>query len=177
VATKQIQKMSKGVSRSKNKKDQFDRIREHLLEGRNLPRKNDNLVLERCLHIFSLLSKGYTDHEILKICERAFEIKKSMIYILIRRTKKLFGDVQVSNKAAEKAIAIQMAKESYKIALQIKRPGAMVAATKLIAQLEGTLSDSQNLTIIYQNLTLPPIEISDDPSVINISSQEVSVEE
>lgn len=177
MATKQIQRMSKKVSRSKNKKDQFDRLREHLLEGKPLRRMKDEQMLERCIQIFTLLSKGHTDHEIIKIIDKAGWVKKSMGYILIRKTKVLFGDAYISNKTAEKAIAIQMAKEAYNLALKTENAVAMVAATKLITQLEGTLSESQNLTIIYQNLTLPPIQISDDPKVIDIPPEDVSFED
>ena len=70
-----------------------------------------------------------------------------------------------------------MAKEAYRVGKKAKDARAMAAATKLIAQLEGTLNESQNLTIIYENLTLPAIQISDNPKVIDGFVEDIEFDE
>lgn len=162
--------------RNGQKLDQVDRFRAHLLEGKKLG-KRDTIKLDRLYHVFSLLCNGYTDREIVRICENAGWGKKTRVYEILRDTKKVFGDSYISNKEADKIIAIQMAKEAYKVAREERRGGDMVAATKLVSQLQGNLSQQQNLMVIYQNLQLPEINISDDPKVIDIPAEDISFEE
>lgn len=165
-----LTRLSKEISqhrrRSHNKLDRYDKIREHLVEGKKLG-KRDQDFLDKAMKIFPLLCGGNTDREVVQIALRAGIVNtKDAGYKWIAQTKRIFRDAYEYNLMAEKRIMVEMAKKAFKHAMLQQKPTAMVAAVKLQAELLGVFSQKHDLGDVYENLQLPTIVYSSDPKVL-----------
>jgi len=178
---KKLARVSKELRQEKRRMgqepDQFDRIREHLVEGKKLGKKNDRELLEKALLIYPMLCAGKTQHDIVKIIQNAGWGSHVTAYKLIKNTRKIFLFQDDINELGKRQILVEMAKRAFKKAEDFENPNAMVSAIKLIAQLENVLDHKESYTIIYKNLELPALNVTDDPQVIDMPVQEIEFEE
>lgn len=157
--------------------DAFDRIAVHLLEDKPLRRKADRELLEKALQIYPLLCAGKTSKQIIKFIKKKDWGTPATAYSLIRKTKRIFYFEDQTADFAKRGILIEMAKKAYNFAEKKGDARAMVSAANLLAKLEGALDQQQSYTMIYQNLELPPILITDNPEAIEVPFEEVDFEE
>ncbi len=165
----------KNKLRKKTKElDRYDLIAESILDDTIILEKPENQKLqENVLMIYPLLCGGKTSQQIFRILKRLKIIKNdSYGYKLIRATERVFGKVQVANKAGMKAIAIEMAKKAYQRALMNSNATAMVRATDLIAKLSGVLDKQQDFFNVFIDLQLPQVSFTSDPKALEIEDVE-----
>lgn len=176
-----IEKTSKAVKQEKRRLrqplDTFDRIQFHILEGKPLTRKSDRDLLSKSQQIYPLLCAGKTAKYILKFVKKQGWGGEATAYRLIRQTKKIFYFQDENRDLGTRSIYVEMAKKAYNYATKKGDPRAMVSAAKLAAQLDGALNETENYTLIFQNLVLPPIQFSDNPEAVEVPEIEVEFNE
>ena len=180
--TKQHKRMNKelrrGNIRSKNTPDQVDRIRDHIIEGAKLY-KRDQRALQLAMLIYPKLCAGWTTRQIYKFLTKEIENPPGLYQCQahIKKTKKIFAGAIDSTPDIEKAFLIEMAKQSYQVALKKKNGRDMTAATKLLAQLQGAFDKGGGMTEVYEQLTLPDVYYSDNPQVLQEPTIDAEYEE
>lgn len=161
---------------SNNKKDRYDRIFEHIQKGKPIGEK-DKKTLKIARQIYPLLCEGKTDREVVNQIVEDGICKEGMAYHYIKHTKVIFSEAGKANKEAEKMILIQMAKRAYNRAMVKGDIKAANGAMGNMIKLYGFGDKEQNLTIVYQKLTLPVLQVTDNPEVIDMPFDEVKFEE
>lgn len=161
---------------SNNKKDRYDRIFDHIQKGKPLGKK-DEKTLKIAREIYPMLCDGKTDREIVNELVENGTCKEVMAYHYVKHTKVIFAEVGKASKEAEKQILIQMAKKAYTAAMRKDDIKAANGAIGNLIKLYGFGDKEQNLTIVYQKLTLPILQITDNPEVIDMPIEDVKFEE
>lgn len=164
--TQLSQELSKSQRRSHQKPDQWDRIRLHLVDGEPLRRKGDQKLLREARIVWPLLCKGWPGRKLVKeLIEQEVVSNETAGYMLISKTKRIFGDAGSFNPEAEKLILIEMVKEAYQKAKDANMPAAMAKCAKELRELMGVHEDSE-MTDLYRQLALPTIVYTSDASVL-----------
>lgn len=154
--------------RGHNKMDKWDRIKQHLLHGDDLP-PDEAETVERSQIIWGKLIEGETERDVVNFIVQQGWVKERRAYILIRDAKRIFGlDPVGASLAAEKKLLIEQAKELYKLCLNSEKYREANSALKLIKDILATFSDEQNLADLYKTLDLPETYYTSDPKVLEL---------
>ena len=160
-----------------NLPDKYDKIREHIQNGTELDLHTQRFY-DRAVHVFDLLCQGFTEKEVIKLIGDLDWGKAPTARNLIAATKKLFnanpGEAQ---KNAERRILVEMAKEAYRIALADGNARHMIAAVKELRALLGLDDGDGGLMETYENLRLPDIIYTNDPTALYEAEQPGTFEE
>jgi hypothetical protein len=116
--------------------------------------------------IWALLVDGKTDGQVAKIIGELHDLEKSQQYKLIRDCKKIFGDVEESNKKAEKIIAITQLKRIAQKADKIGDYKTAVRAWETIARVHDYFKDDMEPFDPGDWMTPQQVTFSNDPKVL-----------
>ena len=174
-----LQKQLKVETREKriNKipEDQIDRIQAHILEGRKLWKK-DAEFFERARQIYPLICAGKSMKYIIKFVDKSGWGSDQVAYRLVRKTKKLYEFNDDIQGRGNRSIYIEMAKRCFRAAEKSGDARSMVAAVKLMAEIDGALTVGDSYTQIFNSLQMPQIIFTDNPEVLSNNKDVEAIE-
>lgn len=155
-----------------NLPDKFDRIRAHVMEGTKLDAPTQKFY-ERAQQIFQWLCEGKTEKEVVNEIVLAGWGKSPTARKLIRGTKRLFNtEPGEAFKNTERAILIEMAKETYQLAKKDQDRRSMIAAIKELRTLMDLDRQDGGLEELYAQIQLPQVIYTTDPNALYEEAEE-----
>jgi hypothetical protein len=170
--------VAKLASKSIDKKDVLDRLRDHIFSGgtKKLSEK-DNDTLIKLRRINQALVSGYGNTQVVKIIETEFSLGQAQAYNLINQSIKLYGDIQEGDKQGSKVIMKEMYLRAAKKALEMGDMANHLHALDSISKLDK-LFDATQVNIDMSNIQLPKaVIISGDLKVLeeNMRNQPLDI--
>ena len=150
--------------------------------------------LDRIIAIHAMLAKQFkSKFFIVKKLKKLYGVSQATAYLLIRETERHFGDLNKSNKDIHRHIAIEMAKEAYRIAREDRDAKSMVAAIRAYSEATGLnqydpdlpdfdkIQPSLNLVVLPEGMESHILEVLKDgainlnepPKVIDVEHEEI----
>lgn len=160
-----MSKLKKG-----NEPDKYDRIRDYILNDAEIS-PTDRALAKAAAKVYPILVEQMTMKDsIAKLIELGLSRNETHAVKLIHDTEKIYGRVYESDRSGRKSILMEIAWDALREAKEkAKDTGNYNPVEKLIdriAKLGGFYETAENITQIYQQLTLPTPNISADPSVV-----------
>lgn len=121
------------IAKIKNEGTTLDKIKGHLVYGEHYVRltQHEQELLERWNTVFNLLKIGKSTSAIHASLKRLYNVEGlATVYRDIANAKKLFGSIDSVDKNAERIIAIEWARMTFRMALAKKDIDGMNAATR-----------------------------------------------
>lgn len=121
------------IAKIKNNGTTFDKIKGYLVYGQEYIRltPNEEILLERWNTVFNMLKRGDSTLAIQGTLKRLFKVDSlATVYRDIAQAKKLFGSIDSVDKNAERIIAIEWARTTFRMALKERNLTEMNAATR-----------------------------------------------
>lgn len=93
--------------------------------------------LEKMLKVYHLMTEGHPKTFIRRTIGEDYMITYAAQYQLERDTERVFGNINKINRAIEQHIAVEMAKEAYRLARESKSVGNMIKAQQALVKAIG----------------------------------------
>lgn len=125
----------------------LDKIKGYLTYGEEYIRLSENELnwLERLNVVFNMLKRGDSNLSIQGALKRLFNINgMATVYRDINAAKKLFGSVDSVDKNAERLIAIEWARITFRMALKARNLTEMNAATRNLIKASAIENEDPN---------------------------------
>ena len=103
---------------SKVKKTKFDKLLDKIFNGEELE-PNQALAWERCKYVVSLRNQGYSNPRIVQLIEEEYGVSTQMAYRIIKDANRIYGEIAVTDKQAEKAVYANRLDEIARVATDI----------------------------------------------------------
>jgi|GEM_PF-1528931 len=145
--------------------DKLDKYRAHLLDGKRLNEKEE-AMLSKYRKANSLLCKGLSRHQTVKLLTRDIDVSESQAYLIVREAIKLYGDASLSDKAGLKHLMYENFMRAAQVAKKGKDYQAMVRALENAAKVTGAYADSEGNFDLQEFMRLMPVSFTTDPSIL-----------
>ncbi len=155
------------------KPDDFDKLRLHFLEGKQL--RSDRLVklAKNMRAIWTLHCGGFSRAEVVDHMVKEGICSQRNAYVVIGKCRQLFGiDLFEATRKGDQAIAANMFLESYRMAKTQKDPLTMLAAAKEYAKILGEYAKDASLINLYEKLMMPNVTYTSDPRAAGMEEGE-----
>ena len=145
----------KSLNESNN--NQFDRIRLHYIENKELS-EEDKMILGRIRTIQALLvSENESDMNIVKISMKQFGVSQAQAYRYVSLAKRLLGSLNHSEKESIRYMISQMCLELYRMAKKTKNLIAMDRALDRLIRANNV--DKEDFDIPDPGKIQPPVQL------------------
>jgi len=121
------------IAKIKREGTTLDKVKGYLVYGEEYVRLNthEKILLERWNTTFNMLKRGDSNLAIQAALKRLFGVNSlATVYRDIAAAKKLFGSIDSVDKNAERIIAIEWARTTFRMALKDRNLAEMNAATR-----------------------------------------------
>ena len=156
------------------KADKYDLIADHIIFGKPLENQVHQELLAKARQIWPIICEELTTKAIVAKIVKLEIAKSRQAHNLVMETEKIFGRARRNNKEGRIAMLIEIAMRTMKDAREAGKYEVVDRLIDRIAKLENLYERDTGLGNVYQTLILQPIQLTDNPRVIE--AQQISVE-
>ena len=119
-------------------------------------------LAEQARLLYPIIIEFISTKQIMGQIESQGIAKPSQAYKLIQETEKIYGRVRQVTKDGRRSLLVEIIMEALYEAKEAKDYKAVDRLVDKLAKLDGLYEAQGHMTTIYNNLTMAPIQISDE---------------